>query len=138
MKDIRPALRTYLLSDPTVSGMVGGARIYHVRLDQDVVEPSVVFVKVSETGDYHLAGDSGLGLLRMQIDAWAQKSDQATELANAVYDRLTGARTRVELGGADYVDLRGVFLANGRDDYDDVVQLFRTSRDFIIWYDARQ
>src|SRR5262245_59747961 len=137
MKDIRPALRTFLLNDPTVNGLVGGYRIHKARLPQDQVEPSVVYIKVSETGDYHLAGDSGLGQVRMQIDSWAQNSDAATELANAVYDRLTGARDTVDFD-SQFINLRGVFLANGRDDYDEITQLFRASRDFILWYGASQ
>lgn len=136
MKDIRPALRTYLLADSTVNSLVGGERIHHARLPQNQVDPSVVYIKISETGDYHLAGDSGLGQMRMQIDSWAQSADAATALANAVYDRLTGARTSIDLGSPDFVDLRGAFLANGRDDYDEVAQLYRVSRDFILWYGA--
>jgi hypothetical protein len=129
MKDIRPALRSFLLGDPTVSAIVGGSRVHHVRLPQDQVEPSVVYVKISETGDYNMRGDSSLGHLRMQIDSWAQNSDAATQLANAVYDRLTGASTMM-----DTVNVKGLFLDSGRDDYDDVTRLFRSSRDFIIWY----
>lgn len=131
MNDIRPALRTFLLADPTISGLVGGVRIHHLRLPQDQVAPSIVFLKVSETGDYHLASDSGLAQLRMQIDAWAQSADAATQLANAVYDRLTGER-----GAMDSIDVRGIFLLNGRDDYDDVTRLFRISRDYNIFYGA--
>lgn len=133
MKDIRPALRTFLLDDPAVSALVGGSRIHHVRMPQDQVEPSVVYNKISEFGDYNMAGDSGLGHMRMQVDSWAQNADAATQLANAVYDRLTGAR-EVMSG----VTVRGVFLDSGRDDYDDVVKLFRSSRDFMIWYGASQ
>lgn len=137
MKDIRPALRTYLLDDPVINGLVGGGRIHHIRLPQDQVEPSVVYVKVSETADYHLQGDSGLGQCRMQLDSWAQNADAATELANAVYDRLTGARDIITVG-SDFVNLRGAFLANGRDDYDATAQLYRVSRDFILWYGASE
>ena len=137
MKDIRPALRQYLLDDPTVSGLVGGVRIHNTRLPQDQVSPSIVYVKVSETGDYHMQGDSGLGQVRMQVDAWAQNADAATELANAVYDRLSGARDTVTVG-SDFVNIRGSFLANGRDDYDAVAKLYRVSRDYIIWYGASQ
>lgn len=137
MKDIRVALRTYLLADATVSSLVGGERIHHTRLPEAQVDPSVVFVKVSETGDYHMAGDSGLGQARYQIDSWAQNADSATTLANAVYDRLTGARGAITVDSG-FVNLRGAFLANGRDDYDDVAQLYRVSRDFLIWYGASQ
>jgi hypothetical protein len=137
MKDIRPALRTYLLADSTINALVGGFRVHHLRLPQDQVEPSIVYTKVSETGDYHMAGDSGLGQLRMQVDAWAQSTDAATELANAVYDRLTGASEIISFD-SDFINLRGAFLVNGRDDYDEIVQLFRISRDFIIWYGASE
>jgi Protein of unknown function (DUF3168) len=137
MKDIRPALRTYLLADPTISGLVGGVRIHNVRLPQNQVEPSIVYVKVSETGDYHMAGDSGLGQVRMQIDSWAQNGAAATELANAVYDRLSGAKTLIDYDSETLV-MKGAFLENGRDDYDEVSQLYRSSRDFIIWYGASE
>ncbi len=135
MKDIRPALRSFLLADPVVSGLVGGVRIHNNRLPQNQVEPSVVYVKVSEIGDYHMAGDSGLGQIRMQIDVWALNSDGATELANAVYDRLTGAHGNISVD-SDFVNLRGAFFAAGRDDYDDIAKMYRVSRDFIIWYGA--
>lgn len=124
-------MRSFLLADPVVSGLVGGQRIHHVRLPQDQVDPSVVYVKVSETSDYNQAGDSGLSQVRMQIDSWAQNSDAATELANAVYDRLSGGHDIV-----NSTTMRGIFLVNGRDDYDEVAQLYRISRDFIIWYGA--
>jgi hypothetical protein len=137
VKDIRPALRTFLLADPTINGLVGGYRIHSVRLPQDQTEPSVVYIKVSETGDYHMAGDSGLGQVRMQIDAWAQNGDGATNLANAVYDRLTGNRSVISFD-SETLDMRGAFLENGRDDYDEVSQLYRASRDFIIWYGASE
>ena len=129
MKDIRLALRSYLLADPTISSLVGGYRIHHVRLPQDQVEPSVVYNKISEFGDYNMDGDSGLGHLRMQIDSWAQNSDAATELANAVYDGLSGARPMV-----DSVFLMGAFVDSGRDDYDSANMLYRSSRDFMLWY----
>ncbi len=131
MKDIRPALRSYLLADAEVNALVGGSRIHHARLPQDQVEPSVVYHNISGIGDYHLQSDSGLGQVRMQIDSWAQSADAATELANAVYDRLTGVR-----GYMDTVSVKGTFLTSGRDDYDDVNRLYRISRDFIIWYGA--
>lgn len=137
MKDIRIALRTLLLADPAVNALVGGFRIHNVRMPQDQVEPSLVFVKVSETGDYHLMGDSGLGQMRMQLDAWSQNADLSTELSNAVYDRLSGARETVNFD-SQFINLRGAFVVNGRDDYDDVAQLFRASRDYIVWYGASQ
>lgn len=135
MKDLRPALRTFLLADPTISGLVGGSRVHHLRLPQNQVDPSIVYLKVSELGDYHLQGDSGLGQARIQIDAWAQSADAATQLANAVYDHLTGSHGRIDYDSTS-IDLRGAFLIAGRDDYDELTNMYRISRDFNFWYGA--
>jgi len=129
MKDIRPALRTFLLDDAAVSALVGGERIYVVRLPQNKVEPSLVFFMVTEFADYRMNGDSGLIHARMQFDAWAQNADASSELARAVYDRLSGA---VDLMSG--IDVCGIFAQTGREDYDNEAKMFRTSRDFMVWY----
>jgi hypothetical protein len=133
MKDIRPALRAYLLADPTISSLVGGVRVHSSRMPQNQVAPSIVYAKVSEVGDYNMAGDSGLGQVRMQVDSWAQSNDAATQLANAVYDRLSGFRNTITFD-SNSLDVKGTFLTLGREDYDSTMQMFRVSRDFIIWY----
>jgi hypothetical protein len=129
MKDIRVALRQLLLDDPTVNALVGGFRIHPIQLPQGQVDPSVVFLRVTEDEDYHLLGLSGLNNTRFQLDSWAQTTDQSHNLAAAVHDRLSGFT-----GIVSTVDLRGAFLALGRDDYDPIAKLFRTSRDYRIWY----
>jgi len=128
MKDIRPALRGYLLDDPTLVSLVGD-RIHHIRLPQGQVEPSVVYHKITEIGDYSMQGDTGLSHMRIQFDSWAQTADAANQLSNAVHTRLSGVTALM-----DDVEIQGVFLDNGRDDYDDVALMFRSSRDYIIWY----
>jgi hypothetical protein len=135
MKDIRPALRTYLLADAVVSGMVGGVRIHYGRLPQGQTEPSVVFNKITELGDYVMTGDSGLNQSRMQFDAWAQTASQAVNLGNAVYDRITGAKGNFA-GDSETLEVRGIFLANGDDSYDAAAQLYRQRRDYLVWYMA--
>ncbi len=134
MKDIRPALRSFLLEDPTISGLVGGSRIHSARLPQDQLDPSIVYHKISEIGDYDMDGDTSLGQMRMQIDAWALSNDIANQLANAVYDKLTGHRGIITFNSST-LDMKGAFLASGREDYDDIMKMFRVSRDFLIWYD---
>ncbi len=133
MKDIRLALRSFLLADAAVNALVGGSRIHYARLPQNQVEPSVVFVKIAEAGDYNMGNDSGLSQVRMQFDSWAQSSDVATELANAVYDRLTGARGLIDYG-SDSLDIRGIFSVTIRDNYDDINRLYSVTREFVIWY----
>jgi hypothetical protein len=136
MKDIRPALRTYLLADPTVNGLVGGVRIHYARLPQGQTEPSVVFTKVSELADYVMSGDSAINQSRIQFDAWAQTASQAVNLGNAVYDRISGAKGDLVGDSPDIIAVRAIFLANGDDSYDALAQLYRQRRDYLVWYMA--
>lgn len=132
MKDIRPAIRSYLLDDPVVSDLVGGERIHSSRLPQGQTDPSVVYVKISEIGDYNMAGDSSLSQMRIQFDSWAETNDEANLLSNAVYDRMSGAHGLIS--SSPNVEVRGSFLVGGREDYDEIMQMFRVSRDFVVWY----
>jgi len=129
MKDVRIAIRQMLLADPTVNSLVGGSRIHPVQLPQGQVEPSVVYFRATELEDYHLQGTSGLNESRFQFDSWAQTTDQANNLAGAVHDRLSGFR-----GVVSAVEMCGVRLAHGGEDYDTVAKLFRSRRDYFIWY----
>ena len=131
MKDVRPAIRTLLLGDPTVSSMVGGVRVHYGRLPQGQTAASVVFNKVTEGLTYNQRSDDDLFESRMQFDAWSQSTDEASLLINAVHDRISGQKG-VMLPGS--VVIQGAFMANGRDDYDDVAKMYRASRDYIIWF----
>ncbi len=137
MKDIRPVLRSYLLADGTVSGLVGGVRIYPVRMPQGQFAPSVVYNRISETTFYHMGGPAGVIQAIMQFDAWARSQDGAVELADAVHDRLSGQRGTITWGTnspLDEIVTRGIFAVNGREDYDATAEMFRMSRDYQIWY----
>ena len=140
MKDIRLALRSILLSDVDVSTAVGGSRIFPSVLPQGVVDPSVVYNTVTEASDYHMNGPSGLAQDRIQVDCWAQRSDQAVELANLVRDRLSGFSGTVSVGSQspqDQIIVRGIFHDQGRDDYDALAKLHTRRRDYMVWYADR-
>lgn len=140
MKDIRPALRSLLLSDATVFSLVGGLRIYPLRMPQGVRASSIVYNRVNENSDYAMDGDTGLETAWMQIDSWATSQDASVELANAAWDILTGFRGQVDFGAAspqDFVIIHGIFQFNGREDYDSDAELYRMSREYSIWYAGR-
>jgi hypothetical protein len=140
LKDIRPALRAYLLADASVSDAVGGDRIYPVRLPQNQRSPSIVYNRISAVGDHHMEGPSGLAQTRIQIDAWATTQDAAVELADLVKERLDGASGEILFGSAspsESLTLQGAFFDSEREDYDDAAELYRVSRDFIVWYAER-
>ena len=137
MKDIRPALRSYLLADSTVFGLVGGVRIYPVLMPQGQFSPSIVYNRITETTFYNMAGPAGMIQSIMQLDAWARSQDGAVALADAVHDRLSGQRGTITWGAnspLDEVVTRGVFSVNAREDYDAVAEMFRMSRDYQVWY----
>lgn len=129
MIDIRPALRSLLLSDSTVSQMVGGTRIYPLQVPQGIVDPSIVYTRVSEGGNYHMAGDSRVYETRMQIDAWANGASLSDQLARAAFDVLSGFK-----GVQDGVEIQGIFMIDGREDYDGVTKMFRKTYDYRMVY----
>src|ERR1044072_9333300 len=91
MKDIRPALRSFLLGSAPIAAMVA-ARVYPIKLPQGTTGASIVYTRVSGQGDYHLHALSRFASHRFQIDAWSPTADGATSLADLIRDRIDGYR----------------------------------------------
>lgn len=136
IKDIRPALRAFLLADPQISAMVGGVRVHHLTLPQGQREPSIVYQRITGLGDHHMQGPSGLTRPRFQIDAYAQTPDDATRLADLVKARLDGYRGPMT-AGSETVAVQGVFFDAERDGFDAGTGLYRVSRDYLMWFEER-
>lgn len=137
MKDIRPALYALLVGDPTVSSLVGGSRIYPVRLPQGDRGPSLVYHRITGLVEYEMNGSAGLLQTLMQLDAIATSADAATQLGNAVHDVLSGYRGTVFFGTAspqNSVVVQGIFQTNERDIYDAPTEMTMLQRDYSIWY----
>jgi hypothetical protein len=79
-----------------------------------------------------MQGASGLSRPRYQIDAYAQTPDDASELADLVKFYLDGFA-----GVMDTVAVQGVFFDTERDDYQADIDLYRVSRDYLIWFEER-
>jgi hypothetical protein len=127
--DLRPALRAFLLGDAAVAAAVGGARIFPVVLPQAERRVSLVYARISDVGDHHMEGPSGLARPRYQLDAYAAQPDDADSLARLVKARLDGYR-----GPMGSIAVQGVFFDGARDDYQSEAKLHRVSQDFIIWF----
>lgn len=145
IKDLRPALLALLYADADIYTAVGGAgtqdaggrRIYPLMLKQGQKQPSIVYSRVSNVGDHHMRGPSGLSQPRVQIDCWADTLNGAASLADQVKNRLDGFRGTVSFGSAspqDTVDILGAFFDGEREDYDDAAKMYRVSRDYFIWF----
>lgn len=135
MKDIRPALREFLLGDTNIASLVA-ARVFPVVMPQGTKLASVVYTRVSGAGDYHMQGRSGYVRPRIQVAGWAPKADEAVNLANAVKDRLDGF-TGVMGSGLGQVRVQGVFQSDEREMYDDFVQMFGVLRDFFVHHEEQ-
>jgi len=136
--DVRPGLRNYLLTDSAISAMVGGARIWPVKAKEGNRDDCVVYIRVLENEAYHYLGPANIVGARFQLDTWSQSTDRVNQLAELVKARLGGAFGRWFYGGnspTDYVDVQGAFLLTGFEDYSQDIQMYRFSRDYMIWYE---
>jgi len=133
MKDIRPALRSFLLGSPQIAAIVV-ARVYPIKLPQGTTAASVVYNRISGAGDYHMQGLSGFAKHRYQVDAWAPTAEVATTLADLIRDRIDGYQGPMGADSPPTIEVQGVFMADQREDYDDAAKLHRVSRDFFITF----
>jgi len=131
MKDIRPALRSFLLADSQIAAVVA-TRVYPIKLPQGTTGVSIVYNRISGGGDYHMQGLSGFAHHRFQIDAWASTANAATSLADLIRDRIDGYRGDMGADSPPVVTVHGVFMVDQREDYDDEAKLHRMSRDYFI------
>ena len=123
---IESALRTFLLDDATVAGLVG-TRIYPQILPQNPTYPALSFQRVSAVRLRALDGVVGVAQARFQIDCWALTYAQCRALASAVRVRLDGYR-----GDMDGIHVGATTLENDQDIYEDDVTGYRASLDVII------
>lgn len=138
LQDVRVGLRAYLLDDATISASVGATRIYAIKLPQGQNLASIVHSRISGQGDHHMEGASGLNRTRVQIDCWAPTADAADSLALLVKERIDGYRGSMLWGEdspAEAIVVQGIFYESEREDYDDVAKMYRSSKDYLIWFE---
>lgn len=135
MKDPRTALRAFLLADAPIAAIVG-ERAFHNVMPQGETKPSIVFSKISDSGDHTMVEPSGLVRWRLQLNSWADDADVAVRLANLVRVRLDSASG--DMGaGADEVTVQGIFFADGRDLWDADSKLHGVGADYFVWFEGR-
>lgn len=135
LKDLRPALRAFLLEDATILGLVA-ARMYPVMMPQGVKLTSIVYNEITSVGDHHSEGASGLAQPRVQLAAWGDTADKAHALALAIKDRLDGYRGSMGSAAAEVI-VQGAFFDSWRDVYDETAKMFGKPADYFVWYQER-
>lgn len=137
MKDIRPALRAFLVADPAIEALVKTGtttRIYPVKMPQGVTATSIVYNDISSQTGLHNEGSDGLTSTRIQIAAWALTADAAQALALAIKNRLHGYQGYMGSGGS-HVWVQLARFESWEDRDDTVANLRGKLSDYIISYD---
>lgn len=124
MAEIEEELRTYLLADATIAGLIG-TRLYPDILPQSPTMPALAYSVAGGVSVHSTDGASNLAGPRFQVDCWGATKNQAINLYNAVRKRLNGKRTG---------NIQGAFLEGWRDLYDPQPQLYRRIADFMVWH----
>lgn len=141
--DYRPALRAFLLTDTDIAQLVGNVRVFELKLPQGVRATSLVYQGFPVPAEHTMKGPSGLAVERVQIDAYAQRQDDATDLANRVKARLDGFRGAWPMAWLDgspvpALTVQGVFFEGGAPiDWDSDADLARKGYDFMVHFVER-
>ena len=115
---IEEDLRTRLLDDPTVSGLVD-TRIYPVNQIDTATFPLLVYQRISTVSPKILGGTTSLEAARFQIQVWSKDYLETKTVANAVKTALDGNNNTT--------------FQNEIDRFDDDIDVNFTVLDFTIW-----
>jgi hypothetical protein len=125
-------LRTLLLADATVAGMVG-TRIYPLFVPQDSAFPAIRYQRLVTPRTRSLLGPSGLAAPTFQYDCYGEQPSGVTEaklLAEAVRHVLDGYRGTA---GASFIE--GAMVVDERDlEFEEKAGLARASLDVKVWH----
>lgn len=135
MPDVADEVRTLLLADATISGLVG-TRVNTDFLPQGSAMPAIVLYTVSEVSHEMLGGIVGLDRARVSIHCFAESRGAANTLWDAVRLQLACYR-----GTPESLYIKAINQALGHEDTVDRVEVgtdqyrFVTSQDFFVWYE---
>lgn len=135
---IKAAIYDYLSTHATVIAQVS-TRIYPDDAPTSAVRPYIVYERSAQIGVHSVNGSpastaTGLTRANVMIDAFADTSLKAEQVAEAVRDAIDGFQ-----GTMSGVDVRHVTISNIRDSVENPedgseVFVHRVSLDLTIWY----
>lgn len=126
MAYIEVALRTYILLDTTVTGLIS-TRFYYIKAPQDVVKPYAVYKVISDPDNRPYVGKDG-SQPRVQIDVVADNPTDAKAVDEAIRSRIseyTGT-----LSGLAVIRIQPM----GRRDFSEVDDFVEIQRDYLVEY----
>lgn len=124
MATIEEALRTLLLSDSTVSGLVG-TRVYPMQLPLDCTLPAISYSKISSPNNHLIDVASP----RFQFSCFAEDYLEVQQLKTAVVSALNRYK-----GVASGIHIKQIVFQDASDDYEETTGIFHVPVDFKIIY----
>jgi hypothetical protein len=122
-KDIHYILK----NDADVAALVN-TRIYPMKLPQGWTLPAITYQRISGDRAAKYAGASGRARPRFQIDCWASDYDGVKDLADKVRKCLDGYKGDINTEN----NVGGIHLEGDRDIWEDNIDVFRVTMDFVI------
>jgi hypothetical protein len=130
-------IRALIITDPEAFALVGD-RVYPVLIPKSATFPAVGIQVVSNLPSDTKSGVSGVDIIRVQVDSYAETyvSAQATdEAVRGAIDKYYG---QVNVTGADLAAsgvncyIGGVRYETTQDIFEDQSEIFRISSDYIV------
>ena len=117
-------LRTYLLADTTLSGLILD-RIYSVLASQAPILPCVVWQTISSSEDSAHDGPTGLEQYRIQFSIYSLSQIEGASIRDAIKNRINGFT-----GAMGVVSIGTCFFDNESDSYEETSDLYSKIIDF--------
>jgi hypothetical protein len=135
---IEPAIIRLLNDDSDVVELVGN-RIFPIFVPKKRKLPAITYQQISGPRDNTFDGASGLANTRFQINCWARKYKDASELADEVRDALSPKDDSYPKT-VEGIKVRAVMLFNENDvpsvrGDNEEMSGFGKMLDFNIWFD---
>ena len=109
-----------------------GTRIYYIRAPQAVIEPYIVFFKVSAQRGYHTIADDGIVSSRFQFSVFSTTYYEAKQITAQI--SLALPRGPANIGTTPGVDIGGIFYNDETDLFESETQLFHIACDYLVNY----
>ena len=129
---VEVALKQHLLSKSALTDLIGQKLYYQGEVPQDVVEPYVLFFKISTDRAHCYAGSSKLATARFQISIFAEYYYQTKLIAEQIQVALQGVTGNI--GDSPYVNIGSSIYLDEVDLYETETKLYHLACDYQIAY----
>lgn len=131
---VEDAIRTILLADGTVSGLVGTRIRPHAAHPSDDY-PYIVYFRISTRHIESFDGSAGLAGARIQVQCWDETFSTVQTLSNAIRAVLQGYSGTV---GGDVI--QGISILDELDDFEPPVKktergVHASAIDALVWFE---